>query len=148
MKLHIACGTVLLQGYENIDLELPGHYLVEDRPDLAIKNITTIDNYYKEDVTKDDFMTGKFHKKEVVCDMFGDVKKLPFEQGTIDEIVGMHIFEHFTFKEGEALLKHWYRLLKPGGSLRVHVPDVRGIMEGWYDNSDETDSITWAIRQL
>lgn len=142
-KLHIANGTVYLKGYTNCDLELPGHYLAKDRSDLVKQNITTIDKYYKNEVTRDDFMKGTFHKKEVVCDVFADVKHLPFEEDSLDEIVGMHIFEHFTFAEGEYLLDYWYQLLKPGGFLRLHVPDIAGIVRQWKKSGEE-----WSIRQI
>jgi len=144
MKLHLACGTVYLYGCENIDLELSHHFLAEDRPDLVQENITTMDKYYKDNVTKSDFMTGKYHMKKVVCDRFADVSDLPYEHGSIDEIIGMHILEHFTFEEGAQLLRHWRDLLKPGGSLRVHVPDIKGIID-LYNEEGEMD---WCIRQL
>lgn len=142
IRLHIACGTVYLKDYINIDLSLPGHYLANDRPDLVEQNVTTIDNYYKSDVSKNDFMTGKYQKKAVVCDKFANVKKLNYPIGSIKEIVGMHIFEHFTFQEGQDLLEYWYELLEDGGSLRLHVPDIQGIVDSFNDDVD------WGIRQL
>lgn len=144
MRIHLACGTVYLKDWINIDLEQPNFYLAKDRLDLVEKNGTDIDHYYKEERTTEDFMKGKFHDKEAVVDMYADIRELPFEDNTVDEMVGMHIFEHFSSREGDELLAYWYRLLKKGGSLRLHVPDVRGIMEEYNKDKD----IRWALRQL
>lgn len=52
-----------------------------------------------------------------------DVKKLPYEDNTIDEIKASHIIEHFDFFEGQEVLKEWYRVLKPRGKLLIETPD-------------------------
>lgn len=157
MKLHLASGTCYLKDWINIDLELPGHHLAKDRPDLVEQNITTLDNYYKTNVTKDDFLKGKFQKKEVVCDEYADVRILSgYEPNTVDEILGVQMFEHFTYEEGNALLNMWYYLLKDGGQLRLHVPDLEGIMREWYvnkhydaiDERSPEDDIDWTLRQI
>jgi len=144
MKLHIACGTVYLKGYINIDLKLPGHKLVAGNSKLMIHNRTSFNNYYKRKVTRSDFMIGKHHEKNVVCDKFADIRKLPYEENTVDEILGVHIFEHFTFEEGNELLKYWYKLLKPNGFLKLYMPDVLGIIDLYHEDND----MDWCIRQL
>lgn len=144
-RLHLACGTIFLKGgWCNIDLNLPNHYLAKDREDLVRQNGTTLNHYYKQNVTKEDFMQKRFQKREVVCDIFANIKNLPFENDTVDEMLGVQIFEHFAFPEGEVLLDYWRDLLKVGGSLRLHVPDIEGIIELYNEEKD----IDWSIRQL
>jgi predicted SAM-dependent methyltransferase len=46
-----------------------------------------------------------------------------FEDETVDEIYCSHTFEYFDRKEAEDVLHEWYRVLRPGGILRVAVPD-------------------------
>lgn len=147
MKLHLACGTVYLKGWTNIDLEQPNFYLAKDRPDLVEKNGTDLDNYYKEERTTEDFMKGKFHAKEGVVDVYADVREIPFKNGSVDEMVGMHIFEHFDLIEAHELLSHWYMKLKIGGTLRLHVPDTEEILlQAVGENG--LRYIDWTIRQL
>lgn len=52
-------------------------------------------------------------------------KGIPFESNTIDLIFTSHFVEHLSFREAEYFMEHCYRILKPGGTIRVAVPDLR-----------------------
>ncbi len=143
IKLHLACGTVYLtDGYTNIDIQLPEAFLAKERPDLVKKNGTNFANYYKEHVGRNSFLSGVLQHKENVCDIFADIRKLPFEEGTVDEILGVQVFEHFSFVEGKQLLKYWISLLKQGGVMHLDVPDLDGTVDIY-----KTDKV-WATRLL
>jgi len=58
------------------------------------------------------------------ADIQADVRSLPFEDNTIDEIYTSHVIEHFDFHEGKKVLKEWQRVLKPGGWLVTECPDL------------------------
>lgn len=45
--------------------------------------------------------------------------------GQFDLVRMQHVFEHFSFEEGERVLKNTAKLLKPGGYLLISVPDLR-----------------------
>lgn len=45
--------------------------------------------------------------------------------GSVDEIYASHILEHFSAKETLAVVQEWARVLKPGGRMRIAVPDFR-----------------------
>lgn len=54
-----------------------------------------------------------------------DVRKLPYKDGTVDEVYASHLLEHFDYdNEVPDVLKEWVRVLRPGGILRLSVPDV------------------------
>lgn len=47
----------------------------------------------------------------------------PFADNSLDEILGIHIWEHITVELGMRLMKEEvFRVLKPGGRVRIHVP--------------------------
>jgi predicted SAM-dependent methyltransferase len=48
---------------------------------------------------------------------------LPFANNTFDVVYHSHVIEHFTKKDAAALIKECYRVLRPGGTLRVVFPD-------------------------
>ena len=49
---------------------------------------------------------------------------LPFENDTFDYIFSEHVIEHISYPEGAYMLEECFRVLKPGGVLRVGTPDL------------------------
>jgi predicted SAM-dependent methyltransferase len=58
---------------------------------------------------------------------------LPFSDGTVDAIFHEHVLEHLELERGLALLEESYRLLKPGGVLRIGVPDASRYVGSYCD---------------
>lgn len=56
---------------------------------------------------------------------------------SIDEIVASHVLEHFPYSLTLHVLKEWVRVLKPGGRLRVAVPDFDYIVSCYLNGSTE-----------
>lgn len=46
-----------------------------------------------------------------------------FQPNSINRLVAEHVFEHLSIEEGRTALQNCYRYLKPGGTLRIAVPD-------------------------
>jgi len=86
--------------------------------------------------------------KQGISYLFEDLRKLPYQDESFDEIacisvlehVGMDNTRHYTqdskFKEatpdGAALaIREFYRLLRPGGKLYLTVPFGRAVSHGW-----------------
>lgn len=57
-----------------------------------------------------------------------EVYPLNYGDSTVDEVRASHILEHFGFREVPAVLREWVRVLKPGGVLKVAVPDFDWIV--------------------
>ena len=52
------------------------------------------------------------------------IARLPmFADDSVDMIYASHCLEHLSYRNTPAVLKEWHRVLKPGGLLRVSVPD-------------------------
>lgn len=49
---------------------------------------------------------------------------LDVPDNSVDEIRASHLLEHFDYRQTLDVLKDWWRALKPGGVLKVAVPDV------------------------
>lgn len=56
---------------------------------------------------------------------------LPDADASVEEIRASHVFEHFSHRQGADVLKEWARVLKPGGLLRLAVPDLEYIARGF-----------------
>lgn len=52
-------------------------------------------------------------------------KPLPFKNNSVDCIYSSHTLEHLYFDDAKKLLNECFRVLKPGGLIRVVVPDLK-----------------------
>jgi predicted SAM-dependent methyltransferase len=50
--------------------------------------------------------------------------QLPFFDAAFDSVYANHVFEHFTPDEARRCLSEVFRVLKPGSTIRVSVPDL------------------------
>lgn len=63
-------------------------------------------------------------------DVVHAVDNLPMIADDLVEVIySCHVLEHFTRVELPRVLAEWRRVLKPGGTLRVAVPDFEAICE-------------------
>jgi len=63
-------------------------------------------------------------------DHVSSIDNLSFLQdGSVDLIYNCHVLEHFKRREVARVLAEWYRVLAPGGRLRISVPDFAALCE-------------------
>lgn len=71
---------------------------------------------------------------ENVDRLFGqEVYPLEYDDGTVDEIRASHVLEHFSHRDVFGVLEHWVSKLKPGGCLKIAVPDLEKIARDYLD---------------
>ncbi len=67
-------------------------------------------------------------------DLVADVARLDMiPAATVDLIYASHVLEHFGRWEFRAVLSEWRRILKPGGVLRLAVPDFAACAKLYYE---------------
>jgi hypothetical protein len=59
----------------------------------------------------------------------GEVYPLSHGNESVNEIRASHILEHFSHREVEKVLSHWIDKLKPGGVLKISVPDFAKLVD-------------------
>jgi len=52
------------------------------------------------------------------------LEPFPFSDNSIDKIYSSHVFEHFYTTQIEKILGECYRVLKPGGTISISVPNA------------------------
>lgn len=57
----------------------------------------------------------------------GEVYPLAYADESVEEIVASHVLEHFSHREIRAVMTDWVRVLKPGGKIRIAVPDTEEV---------------------
>ncbi|MGE3771135.1 MAG: methyltransferase domain-containing protein [Bdellovibrionales bacterium] len=63
-------------------------------------------------------------RKDNKVDMQCDLRALTFPQNYADEMMSIHVIEHFYPWEAEEMLRHWITILKPGGKLILECPNI------------------------
>jgi predicted SAM-dependent methyltransferase len=58
---------------------------------------------------------------------------LPFKENTVDAIFHEHVMEHIDACHGYFFVKDCYRVLKPGGVLRIVMPDASKYIRSYID---------------
>ena len=64
---------------------------------------------------------------DLICDVGKEI--LPYADGSMDICVLQHVLEHVGCGEGNQMLKDCWRVLKPGGSLLVFVPNMMALAQ-------------------
>lgn len=116
-KLHLGCGTITPDGWINVDgswnARLAKHPLL--RKMLAAASILSRDQSHVP-----------WNPKIITRDVR---RPLPYSADSFDAIYASHLLEHLYLDEGRRLLRECFRTLRPGGVLRMVVPDLRAAVQ-------------------
>jgi len=73
--------------------------------------------------------------KTGATDLVLNIQTLPgLKESSVEKIYSCHVLEHFTTKDIPLVLKRWYEVLKPGGEIRISVPDLDKITKIYQEN--------------
>jgi SAM-dependent methyltransferase len=72
-------------------------------------------------------------KPDVLCDLH---QLTAFEDDSIDQILSVHVVEHFWRWEVVGVLKEWVRVLKPGGVMMLECPNLIAACQELLQNPD------------
>lgn len=128
-KLQIGCGGNILNGWLNSDLNpvrSMGVYLANHQESRASERVTP-------------------HPLRDI--IFVDAtRQLPFPDGVFDYVFSEHMIEHIGYREAMGLLKEIFRVLKPGGRVRLSTPDLRFLIDLYGADKTEIQQryIAWA----
>jgi predicted SAM-dependent methyltransferase len=77
-------------------------------------------------------------------------RRFPFNDNTFDYVFSEHMIEHIDYHAGHAMLQECFRVLKPGGRIRIATPDLRVLLALLGEPKAEFQKyyIDWAIRRF
>lgn len=108
IKLNVGCGPVQPAGWVNIDNSYRARFA---------SSLPWLDRLLVK--------TGAIPATEFKAGIRGVNldRPLPWPTGSVDVVYGGEVLEHFTREDGIRLLTECFRVLRPGGVVRMRVPD-------------------------
>jgi len=79
-------------------------------------------------------------------DVVGDIRDLSaYEDNSVDEILAVHVWEHFWLNEISKIAKEWYRVLVPGGKLILEMPCKEKVFYLIRNGVEKPNLTLWAM---
>jgi SAM-dependent methyltransferase len=73
-------------------------------------------------------------KPDVICDLHD---LAPFADASADEILSVHVVEHFWRWEIRDVMREWARVLKPGGRMIIECPNILSACRTFLENPQQ-----------
>ena len=107
-KLHLGCANQIFDGWVNVDYSLGAR--VANTPLLGSL------------VEKLGVFSVQWDKRIFLHNL---VEEFPWKENEIKVVYSSHTLEHMTREDGARFLSECYRVLEPGGIIRIVVPDLK-----------------------
>jgi predicted SAM-dependent methyltransferase len=77
-------------------------------------------------------------------------KRFPLPDASFDFVFSEHMIEHLTYAEGQAGLRECFRVLRPGGSIRIATPSLQRLaaLYGAEPTDVQRRYVDWAVETL
>jgi SAM-dependent methyltransferase len=124
LRLNLGCGTTAPAGWVNIDRS-PG-LLVARYP--AVRSLAKRIHALRQPQASVEWPTNVV-RHDIT-------KSLPFESGSVDFVYSSHALEHLAREDAVKLIAECRRVLKPGGVLRLALPDLRALVDRYLQDPD------------
>ncbi len=116
IRVNVGCGQTPTKGFRNFDNSLSLRLSKIPLLPVILERIGLI--------SRDQASFVKFARNNSV--EYGDATTgLPIQSGITDVVYSSHMFEHLDPNEAVLFLKEARRVLCPGGTIRLAVPDIR-----------------------
>lgn len=69
-----------------------------------------------------------------------DASKLEYEDNSVDEIYSSHCLEHIHHSKTCSTIEEWCRVLKPGGRIRIAIPDFEKVIANFKSDPEKFGS--------
>ncbi len=77
--------------------------------------------------------------------IYMDIRKLEFEDNSVDMILASDILEHFSHREIDNILAEWARVLRPGGEIVVRCPNLKLQIDAYVRGDWNADIASYMI---
>ncbi len=127
MKVNVGCGKNPLPGWVNLD----------NSPSIVLARIPFLPDVLRRVGMIGDsqlnFMRFARRHRVVHADA---AKRFPFPDGSVEVLYSSHMIEHLDRKAARRFLHEAVRILRPGGIIRLAIPDLRQQVEDYVRTGD------------
>lgn len=114
VRLNLGCGGQVVPGWVNVDYALGARLATTPLLGATVRRLKLFRLEWDKRIYIHDLTT-----------------PLPWADDSVDACYTSHTVEHMSREEGQRLVAEVYRVLKPGGTLRVVVPDVAVLVDSY-----------------
>lgn len=130
--VNLGCGTSIAPGWINLD----------NSPNARLSKYPQLRwLLWKLHILSEKHYKVQWDKEIITQDIR---KKLPFADNSIDYLYTSHTLEHITNSDTQKVVRDIFRVLKPGGLVRIVVPDLafgaRRYLEALQHNAADTEA--------
>ena len=137
VKVNIGAGLLPAPGWINIEGSI--HGLFANAPAPLLRALHRSSGHVRNIMTGDEYV----HALRSHQYVFYNVNRgLPLADNSADYVYSSHVLEHFFQKHAEQLVGEMYRILKPGGVVRICVPDLEHAM-ALYQSGSKHAALTY-----
>lgn len=135
-RINIGCGQTPTKGWKNFDNSFSVYLSKISKLPEILRSLRLVrnDQYKFLDFLRD-------HQIQ-----YADASKhIPVPDGSCDVVYSSHMLEHMGRQEADKFLIEAYRILEPGGIIRLVVPDLKMRIEK-YNETGDADKFMESIR--
>ena len=114
-RLHLGCGTCQPEGWINVDSSWNAWLAAHSRLKWIVRKLRLVPKSQ---------LDLSWRANVIVHDLR---KPLIFPDSSMSAVYSSHTLEHLYRADAERLLHEVYRVLKPGGTVRIVVPDLHAL---------------------
>lgn len=122
IKLNLGCGMVRPEGWVNADSSVNSFLQKSFIGSLLTKKLKLVE--YKD--------------HNVIYVNLN--KRWKYSDNSVDVVYSSHVLEHLSISKSEQFLNEAYRVLKPGGTIRIVVPDLFQLSNEYLQKYSEGDA--------
>ena len=86
-----------------------------------------------------DWINIDFHSYDPAVRAYNLLKGIPLNDNSVEFVYHSHLLEHFLKRDASFLMAECMRVLKPGGIIRVVVPDLENIVRAYIKSLGEVE---------
>ena len=130
MKIHIGCGTTILDGFVNLDNSPT--LMLSKLPAPVLSFFGRLSLLNRDQLDFAEVLRGR--KKDII---YGDCLRLPFADDSVDFAYSSHLLGWYLGKDQvNKFVQELYRVLRPGGGIRLSFYSFDKILADYQQHRD------------